>query len=172
MTFFIADSAQSINQALFKVTHGLYILTSVVGDKINGQCLDAAMQVTNQPPRIAIGVGVKTLTHEMIKESGVFVVNVIDREDSGCIDKVKQFGFQSGRKVDKFSTCEFTRADCGAPILEGSVAYYECRVIQDKTLELGTHTLFVADVLKAGVKGSGEPYTYSEYRSSIKKGGK
>ena len=171
MDFKIATESQPINQSLFKVTHGLYILTSAIDGKMNGQCLDALMQVTNQPPRIAIGVGVRTLTHEMIMESGIFVANVIDREDPSCVDKVKHFGFQSGRKVDKFSSCEFIRSECGAPILPNALAYYECKLVKDMTLELGTHTLFVADVVRSGVKDSGEPYTYAEYRKNIKRGG-
>jgi flavin reductase (DIM6/NTAB) family NADH-FMN oxidoreductase RutF len=130
------------------------------------------MQVTNQPPRVAIGVGVRTLTHDMIKESLGFVLNVIDKEDPSCVDKVKHFGFQSGRKVDKFSSYKFAKSNCGAPIILDAVAYYECRVIKEMILELGTHTLFVADVIKAGVKDAGVPYTYTDYRNALKKGGK
>ncbi|HQC51356.1 MAG TPA: flavin reductase [bacterium] len=76
MEFKIVSENSAINQALFQVTHGLYILTSTSGGRLNGQCLDALMQVTSIPPRIAIGVGKRTLTCEMISESGLFVANV------------------------------------------------------------------------------------------------
>ncbi|MFA4875434.1 MAG: flavin reductase, partial [bacterium] len=89
MDHHIVTETQGLNQALFQVTHGLYILTSAIGDKINGQCLDALMQVTNMPPRIAIGVGKRSLTCEMIQESGIFVANAIDRECIACYDMVK-----------------------------------------------------------------------------------
>ena len=64
--FLVARDAAGLNQALFQVTHGLYILTAATGSRLNGQCLDALMQVTNVPPRIAIGVNKRSLTHEMI----------------------------------------------------------------------------------------------------------
>ncbi|MBN1282940.1 MAG: flavin reductase [Proteobacteria bacterium] len=169
MDFNIARDTAGLNQALFSVTHGLYILTSRAGDRINGQCLDSLMQVTNMPPRIAIGVGKRSLTHEMITESGVFVANVIDRGFAGCYDDVKRFGFQSGRKVDKFADRAQEPGEMGAPILPEAKAFYECRVISDKTLDLGTHTLFVADVIRAGTRESGEPLTYNEYRRVMKK---
>ncbi len=171
MEFKIVSENPAINQALFQVTHGLYILTSVSDGKLNGQCLDALMQVTNMPPRIAIGVGKKSLTCEMISESGIFVANVIDRLEPSCYDKVKHFGFQSGRKVDKFLNYKKELGELGAPILPDSKAFYECRVIRDLSSDLGTHMLFVGDVVRAGVRDDGEPLTYNEYRRVIKKGG-
>jgi flavin reductase (DIM6/NTAB) family NADH-FMN oxidoreductase RutF len=165
----IVSDIQGLNQALFQVTHGLYILTSKRGDKFNGQCLDALMQVTNMPPRIAIGVGKRSLTHEMISESKIFVANVIDREDSACWEMVKHFGFQSGRKTDQFAHLAYEIGEVGAPILPGSKAFFECKVNMDLTLNLGTHTLFMGDVIRAGAREAGEPLTYNEYRKVMKK---
>lgn len=169
MAFQIVQDVGGINQALFQVTHGLYILTSRVEDRINGQCLDALMQVTNMPPRIAIGVGHRTLTHEMIAASGIFVANVIDRDDAGCFDCVKHFGFQSGRKVDKFCSCAYEPGELGAPILTSAKAFYECRVVPSWTLDLKTHSLFVGEVVRAGTRAEGAPLTYNEYRKAMKK---
>ena len=170
MTFIIAKEA-AINQALFQITHGLYILTAKRDDKLNGQCLDAAMQVTNMPPRIAIGVGKRSLTHEMIEATGRFIVNVIDREDPACCEMVKHFGFQSGRKVDKFASTEYELSEKGLPILPCAKAFYECSVVEELKLDLGTHTLFVGQVELAGTREEGEPLTYNEYRKVTKKGG-
>jgi flavin reductase (DIM6/NTAB) family NADH-FMN oxidoreductase RutF len=169
MDFQIVQDVGAINQALYQVTHGLYVLTSRMEDRVNGQCLDALMQVTNMPPRVAIGVNKRTLTHEMIAASGLFVANVIDRTDTGCFDCVKHFGFQSGRKVEKFADCAFERGELGAPILACAKAFYECRVCPECTLDLKTHTLFVGDVVRAGTRDEGEPLTYNEYRKAMKK---
>lgn len=170
MEYNIVTDVPGLNQALFQVTHGLYILTSHMGARINGQCLDAMMQVTNMPPRVSIGVGKRSLTHEMIMESGVFVANALCREDQGCYDAVKHFGFQSGRKVDKFENLPYELGELGAPILPGYKAFWECRVDRNKSVDLGTHTLFVGDVVRAGTRESGEPLTYNEYRKVMKKG--
>lgn len=169
--FDVVTDAPHINQALFQVTHGLYILTAREGERLNGQCLDALMQVTNAPPRVAIGVGKRSLTHEMIERTGRFVANAIDRDDGRSYDKVKHFGFQSGRKVDKFDPCPFPveRGELGPPILTESKAFYECRVEPERTVDLGTHTLFVGAVVRAGSCGLGEPLTYNEYRRMLKK---
>ena len=169
--FTIVTDAAQLNQALFQVTHGLYILTSRVGDAINGQCLDALMQVTNMPPRMAIGVGKRSLTHEMIQESGIFIANVIDRDDPACYDVVKHFGFQSGHKVDKFADYPHELGENGAPILPQAKAFYECRVVRDKCVDLDTHTIFVGAVESAGTHDAGDPLTYNEYRKVMKKGG-
>jgi flavin reductase (DIM6/NTAB) family NADH-FMN oxidoreductase RutF len=118
---FVTDNA-SLNQALFQVTHGLYILTSASGGRINGQCLDALMQVTNMPPRLAIGIGVKSLTHEMIAESGRFAVSVLDRENETSPAVIRRFGFQSGRDVDKFADFPHELTEHGIPYLPEAVA--------------------------------------------------
>jgi len=167
--FKITTDSGGLNQALFEVTHGLYILTDVRGGRMNGQCLDAAMQITNAPPRVAIGVGKKSLTHEMIAETGRFVLNALDREDPACPDIVRRFGFQSGRDVDKFSDFPYETGESGIPILPAAKAFYECTVLREFTVDLETHTLFVASVDRAGTKEDGEPLTYNEYRKTMRK---
>lgn len=169
MSFTYTEAAGPINQALFQVTHGLYILTSVWGDQVNGQCVDAVMQVTNAPPCVAVGVGVKTLTHEMVLASGRFSLSVLDRENASCSDIVRRFGFQSGRDVDKFAGLMYERNRDGIPYLPDAVAVYDCRVLPDRCMDLGTHTLFVARVDRAGISGHGEPLSYNEYRQWLRK---
>ena len=169
MAFTVATDSGKLNQALFQVTHGLYILTAASGDRLNGQCLDALMQVTNAPPRIAIGVNKGSLTHEMIAETGQFVVNVLDREDQRCPEVIKHFGFQSGRTVDKFEDIAYELGKIGIPILPDAVAFYECHVLAEVTLDLETHSLFVAEVERAGTREEGKPLTYNEYRETIRK---
>ncbi|MFH1874454.1 MAG: flavin reductase family protein [Pseudomonadota bacterium] len=167
MDFTIVTETRGLNQALFQVTHGLYILTAF-DNKPNGQCLDSLMQVTNMPPRVAVGVGKKSLTHEMISATGKFVVNVIDVENPACFDQVKHFGFQTGRKVDKFANYNYEKNEFGIPILPDAKAFYECTVIPELTQDLGTHSLFVATVTKAGTKTAGKPLTYNYYREKMK----
>ena len=158
-----------MNVALFQVTHGLYILTAKSGDKINGQCIDALMQVTNAPPRVVIGVGNKSLTHDMISETGKFCISVLNRENAACADVVRHFGFQSGRDVDKFASFDHSLSDQGIPYLPEAMAVYDCTVLREKTVDLGTHSLFVASVDRAGTRDEGEPLTYNEYRKTLRK---
>ena len=169
MVFTVVTDSGKLNQALFQVTHGLYILTAASGDRLNGQCLDALMQVTNAPPRIAIGVGKQSLTYEMIAETGRFAVNVLDKEDPRCPEVIKHFGFQSGHAVDKFENIAYELGKIGIPILPDAVAFYECHTLPEMTLDLETHSLFVAEVARAGTREAGKPLTYNEYRETIRK---
>ena len=169
MAFNYVTEPGPVNVALFQVTHGLYILTTKVGTRINGQCLDALMQVTNAPPHVVVGVGNKSLTHDMICESGQFCISVLDRGNPACGDIVRRFGFQSGRDVDKFADFEHELNEQGIPFLSDAVAVYACTVIREKIVELGTHSLFVASVDRAGTRGDGEPLTYNEYRNTLRK---
>ena len=170
MGFTTATDNAGINEALFRVTHGLYVVTSRDGDRINGQCLDALMQVTNMPPRLTIGIGKQSLTHEMIESSGRFVASVLDRENDACPDVIRRFGFQSGRTADKFADFPHEKTEQGIPFLPDAVAFYECTVIPKMTTDLGTHSLFVASVDRAATREAGEPLTYNEYRKRIRKG--
>jgi flavin reductase (DIM6/NTAB) family NADH-FMN oxidoreductase RutF len=167
--FRMATEAAELNQALFQVTHGLYVLTAATPSRANGQCLDALMQVTNVPPRIALGVNQRSLTHEMVAATGRFVVNVLDRENPGSRTLIQHFGFQSGRTVDKFATVPYLAGSAGIPVLPEAKAFYECRVLPEWTLDLGTHTLFVGLVERAGTREAGEPLTYNEYRRTMRK---
>ena len=167
---FVNDNAE-LNQALFRITHGLHIVTTRAEERLNGQCLDALMQGTNAPPRISIGMGKGSLTHEMIETSGRFVVSVLDREDPACGDVIRRFGFQSGRDADKFAGFAYEVTELGIPFLPNAVAIYECMVLPDLTTDLGTHSLFVASVDRAGTREGGEPLTYNEYRKHLRKGG-
>lgn len=161
--FQIVDTNAGINQALFNVTHGLYILTANRG-KLNGQCIDSLMQVTNMPPRIAIGIGKKSLTYEMIAETGKFCANVIDRERDDWMKLVKHFGFQSGRTVDKFANLPHEKYKLDVPILPEAKAFFECRVVPEMSVDMITHMLYVAEVIHAGSREDGDPLTYNEYR--------
>ena len=170
MAFAFVTDAASLNQALFQVTHGLYILTAKSGDRVNGQCVDALMQVTNAPPRMSIGIGTRSLTHEMIAESGRFVVSVLDRTHKDVAEVIRRFGFQSGRDADKFADFPYETTEHGIPYLPDAVAVYECAVLPEMTVDLGTHSLFVATVDRAGTRDGGEPLTYNEYRNRIMRG--
>lgn len=169
MEFTVVTDAARLNQALFRVTHGLYILTASLRGRKNGQCLDALMQVTNAPPRVAIGVGKRSLTHEMIAETERFAFSVIDREAPDCMEVIRHFGFQSGRDVDKFAGYEHLNTPNGLPLLLSAVAGYECTVIPELTIDLGSHALFVASVDWAQTRDSGVPLTYNAYRNTLKK---
>lgn len=151
------------NSALDMVSYGLYVITSIKEGKVNGQTANSVFQLTSNPPQIAICINKQNLTHEYIKASGVFAVSILSKEQTTL---VKKFGYQSGHKVDKFADTDYLPGKNGCPILSDSLAYLEAEVLWDKSVDVGTHTMFVAKVTAGRTTASHDPLTYAHYRKS------
>jgi len=152
--------------ALSQIRYGLYVITSTKGDKINGQIANALIQVTGEPPALAIGINTQNLTNEFIKESGVFGVSIISQD--APLAFIGQFGFKSGSDINKFEKVNYKTGSTGAPlIIDNSLAVLEAKVKHQ--LEVGTHTLFVGEVVDSEVIKEGEPMTYAYYHQ-VKRG--
>ncbi len=149
-----------------QLSYGLFVLTSKVGDKDNGCIVNVAVQVTENPMRVVIAVNKNNLTHDQILESGIFNLNILTEQTP--MDVFRHFGFQSGRNVDKFKDCkERLQSANGVLYLPKYInGYISGKVIQ--TIDLTTHTMFIAEVSEA-VKFSNEPsLTYAYYHQYVK----
>lgn len=156
----------ALNREVFtQLSYGLYIVTSHLDDKLNGQIVNTVLQVTSEPPRVAVIINKDNLTHEYISKSRVFGASVLDT--STPMTFIGLFGFKSGRDVDKLSQVEFIAGGTGAPLVrDHCLSVLEARVIDQ--VDVGTHTLFVGDVVRADLIRSGEPLTYAYYHSHLK----
>jgi len=153
-------------KALYNISYGLYVITSKKGEQINGQTANALIQVAAEPPAIAIGLNRKNLTNEFIKESKVFAVSILSQD--APLNLIGQFGFKSGRDINKFDQVNYKLGKTGAPIvLDNTLAYLEVKVTQE--MDVGTHTIFVGEVLESEVLKDGEPMTYAYYHQ-VKRG--
>lgn len=163
----LGTSPEGIAVALGTISYGLFVVSSKRDGRFNAQTANTVFQITNQPTRIALGINKKNLTHEYIQASGEVAVTVLGRGNMGL---VKRFGFQSGRTVDKFAGIGYsTGPQTGCPVLPGGVAYLEARVIPEMSVDVGTHTLFVADVIGGGALKGVDPITYDYYRQNRSK---
>jgi flavin reductase (DIM6/NTAB) family NADH-FMN oxidoreductase RutF len=160
---FPPEETEGVIKACWKVTYGLYVVSSISGERINGQICNTAFQITSDPPRIAIGINHKNLTHEFIEASGVFAVSIIARDD---IRTVRRFGYRSGREFDKFKGIAVRTGHTGCPVLEGGLGYLECALVKDLKLDAGTHSIFVGDVVGGALFKDGEPLTYAQYHAA------
>lgn len=158
-----AEDKKRIEPALFRISYGLFVVGSLSGGKINAQVCNTVFQITSAPMRVVIGVNKSNLTHEYIKDSGFFSVCVLGREH---MDMVRNFGFRSGREADKFQGIDYTAGVTGAPIIDKCISYMECRVDPQLSVDVGTHTMFMGEVVEGGVKSSEEPMTYAFYRQA------
>ena len=154
-------------QALHKLSYGMYIVSSVKDGKLNGQVSDAVLQVTSEPPMIAVCINKQNLTHECIMSKKAFSVSILSVD--APMAYIGKFGFKSGRDTDKFKDTKFKTGSSGVPIpLDYAIGYIEAEVTS--TLELGTHTLFIGKIIDADITGEQEPMTYAYYH--LVKGGK
>ena len=153
------------NKAMNKLSYGLFVLTAKDGQKDNGCIINTAAQVTTTPNRITIAVNKQNYTHDMIKKTGVFNVSVLD--ESSKFATYQNFGFQSGREADKMEEISFARSENGLVYLtQEANAYISGKVVSE--VDLGSHTLFIADVTDAQVLSDTESVTYSYYHKNIK----
>jgi len=149
-----------------KISYGVYVVSSKKGNQINGQIANAVMQVTSSPPQVAIALNKDNLTHEYVRTNKMFTVCILEQETP--LNVIGLFGFKSGREVDKFADVSSRLCPSGCPVLvDYSLGYVEAKVVHE--LDLGTHTLFVGEVIDAQSLKDGEPMTYAYYHQ-VKRG--
>jgi len=152
--------------AMFKLSYGLFVLTAKDKGKDNGCIINTTIQITSTPLRISIAVSKANFTHDMIVNTCEFNVSILDT--SAPFKLFKQFGFQSGRDVDKFAECDYNdRTVNGLRYLH---EYSNC-VIAAKVVDsydYGSHTLFIADVTESFVLSNIPSVTYQYYFDNIK----
>ncbi len=153
-------------KALNKIEYGLFVLTVRLGNRDNGCIVNTVTQVTTSPARIAVTVNKQNLTHDVLLHTGSFNVSVIAQSADFAL--FQRFGFQSGRDADKFAGLTGLRRSANgiAYVTEGVDAYLSAKVIS--TVDLGSHTMFIADVSECGVLSDEPSMTYSYYHANIK----
>ena len=160
------DKAKMDAKVMQKLSYGLFVLTAKDGDKDNGCIINTAIQVTSEPNRISIAVNKGNYTHDMVLKTGLFNVSILSEDAK--FDTFKHFGFQSGKDVDKAVGITYKRAANEVIYLDSAEvnAYISGKVIQ--TVDLGTHTLFIADVTDGEVLNATASATYAYYFANIK----
>ena len=153
-------------KAMYQLTYGLFVLTSRIGVKDHGCIINTAGQVTSSPNRISIAVNKDNLTHDVIMASRKFNLSILS--ETADFEIFRHFGFQSGRTTNKFAdypSCR--RSENGLFYLtKGTNAYISANV--EQTIDLGSHTLFIAAVEDMDVLSAEPSATYAYYQSNIK----
>jgi len=154
------------SKALFKIGYGLYVLTAKDEQKDNGCIINTVMQVTSDPCRIAIAVNKLNYTNQMIQKNKKFNISVLS-EDAN-FDIFKHFGFQSGANVDKFLSFNDAKRSLNGLlyITKNTNAYMSAYVQQE--IDLGTHTLFIAQLVASDVLSDVPTVSYDYYQKNIK----
>ena len=149
--------------ALFKVSQGLYVLGGRDDERFVGSIIDAVMQVASKPLILAIACSSRSYTRECIDKTKEFSLSVLGKKVDPFV--IANFGFQTSRTVDKWQKVKFNEVD-GLPYLEDNIA--RIRGVIKQKIEFESHTLFIAEVVGCLNGVAGEPLTYLDYRTYFK----
>ena len=152
-------------KSLYSLSYGVFMLGTRAGERKNGCITNTCIQVANSPTRVAISVLNSNYSCDLLKEGGVFSLSMLDQ--TATFETISHFGFQSGRDVDKLKDKGLPEDVNGVPYLkEQCCAVISCEVISMQ--DLGSHTLFVAEVVDGEGLSDVPPLTYADYQSKVK----
>ena len=151
--------------ALFRIGYGLYVVTSNDGKKDNGLIVNTVTQLTDSPYRVAVNINKANYSHHVIQQTGILNVNCLSVDAPFSV--FQQFGFQSGRSVDKFAGQKVNRSDNGLVFLDKYInAFMSLKV--EQYVDLGTHGMFICSVTEARVVSDKDTMTYTYYQKYVK----
>lgn len=154
------------NNAMFKLSYGLYVLTAKSDGKDNGCIVNTVIQITDTPKRILVAVNKANLTCRMIEETLEFNVSCLTQNTD--FELIKRFGFSSGKNTNKFSNFNnFARSNNSITYVTEAVnSVISAKVFKKE--DVGTHIVFLADVTEAKQLSSEKSLTYEYYFENVK----
>jgi len=151
---------------LHNISYGMYIASSFRGGAMNGQIVNAVIQITSQPVTIAVSVNKQNLTREFIDASSRIGLSILGEDTPLAF--IGKFGFHSGRQEDKFKGLRYQVLDSGCPVvLDYAIGYLE--LVVRRSCDCGTHMLYLGEMTESKVLKMGRPMTY-EYYHQVKRG--
>ena len=151
--------------ALFRIGYCLYVVTSNDGRKDNGLIVNTVTQLTDNPYRVAVNINKANYSHHVIRQTGVLNVNCLSIDAPFSV--FQQFGFQSGRTVDKFAGQKINRSGNGLVFLDKYInAFMSLKV--EQYVDLDTHGMFICSVTEARVMSDQDTMTYTYYQQNVK----
>lgn len=155
-----------MNKNAFRsLSYGVYIISvwDSDGARPTGCTANSVMQITSDPPSIAVSINHNNYTNHCIDKTGKFAISVLGENTNPLV--IGTFGFRSGKDINKFDTVQYEIHD-EMPVVKESCAYIVCEVINK--METDTHTVFLGRVSGADILSDDEPMTYSYYHNVIK----
>lgn len=152
-------------QAVFKLSYGLYVISSSYDGEDSACIANTLAQVTSEPMQLSVTVNKNNFTTSLIMQSKLFNGAVLlDKVD---MDTIARFGFQSGKDVDKFDGIDYTVDSKGLKQIKDNIAAtFTCKVV--KSLDVGTHMIFIGEVVDAKVVSDEPVLTYENYHTKKK----
>ena len=166
---YVAQASETANKhdlkALYNIGYGLYVVTSNDGKKDNGLIVNTVTQLTDNPLKIAVNINKQNYSHHVIKQTKVLNVNCLSVDAPFSV--FENFGFVSGRNVDKFANTQILRSDNGLAFLPKYINSFLSLKVDDY-IDLGTHGMFICSVTESRVISNVESMTYAYYQANVK----
>lgn len=154
-----------MNYDVFRdMSYGVYIVSTMDGERPTGCVANSIMQITSSPATIAVSMNHDNYTNRCIEQSGKFAFSILGEQSDSSL--IGTFGFQSGKNVNKFDSIDFEIKE-GMPVIKDSCGYVTCKVINK--METETHTVFLGEVIDGDVfEKAGTAMTYAYYHKVVK----
>ena len=155
-----------MNSKVFRnLSYGMYLIAGEIDGRKTGCIVNTVFQITSEPAMIAVSVNKDNYTNEVIRKSGRFSVCLLT--ETVQKDVIGEFGFKSGRDVNKFEKIPYDTVSEGLPILkEGLCGWFVCHVRE--SVDMSTHTVFFAEVTDGDIVPGDAPMTYAYYHAVMK----
>ncbi len=152
-------------EALYNISYGLYIVSSGNRETGNGYIANTVFQITSEPPKFAVSCNKNNFTSEFIKKYKTFSVSILSQNAKS--ETIGNFGFKTGKNFNKLHGFDIKYGKTDVPVvLNDSIAYMEFKLTDE--IDMGTHILFIGELIDAQMIAEGEPLTYDYYRKAKK----
>lgn len=146
---------QILRQAMRNWATGVTIVTSTFEGAQAGATVSSFTSVALDPPTLLVCLNKTTFVHDLMRKSGFYAVSLLADDQEALSNR---FAGLDHTVTDRFEGLEAISGESGAPFIPGALAWLDCQV--KHTLDTGTHTIFVAEVIGAQVNSDAPPLVY------------
>ena len=169
----MSDSVDT--KAFHAFSYGLFLLASQADGRDNACIVNTAIQAASKPRQVSVACIKGSCTQETIAASNRFCVSVLD--ESTPLEYFEHFGMKSGHDIEKFVASDDasipganpSRTESGLVFEKSAIAFFDCRVVE--SIDMGSHVMYVGEVVEARRLSDKAPITYDYYRNVTRKTG-
>jgi flavin reductase (DIM6/NTAB) family NADH-FMN oxidoreductase RutF len=148
---------EQLRQSMRAWTSGVTVVTAFHASEQHGMTVSSFTSIALEPPLIIVSLQTVSRTHELVAQSNIFGVTILAESQQEVSDR---FAGRIPDAEDRLAGLETETLVTGAPFIKGGLAYLDCRVSQ--AIEVGTNTLYLAEVIAARGNGDGNPLVYHD----------
>jgi len=146
---------EDFRRAMSRFATGVTLITTRVGDELHGMTANAVTSLSLDPMLVLVCVDKTADTHDILARAGVFAVNILNKEQADVSNRFAKKEFDGAHGLDNLP---HGFAVTGAPIIDGALAYLDCRTITEH--HGGDHTIFIGEVAEARELSDEEPLVF------------